>query len=206
MRLELGRAGEITLGMLQDLRPAFKERDTKRFTDLARRDDQVDILEVEILNYLGKIRQRSLTEEESLTFQGLMIATENIEYLADVIETELVALGHKVVDTKLMSSDETRKLLLDLYTAVSNATELAVQAVRDNDQRAAESVLMMKDSIRDLSEQVLTRKARRLTGDDQDYLELVRMEMAFVDQMRRMFTLTKRIAKVVLPPVLAQRD
>ncbi len=40
----------------------------------------------------------------------------------------------------------------------------------------------------------------------QDYIELVRMEMSYVDQMRRIYTLAKRIAKVVLPPVLAQRD
>lgn len=97
-------------------------------------------------------------------------------------------------------------MLLEVYTTRSSAVEMAVQAVRDNDQRAAESVLMLKDSVRELSERLLTRKAQRLTADDQDYLELVRMEMSFVDQLRRIYTLAKRIAKVVLPPVLAQRD
>jgi len=53
---------------------------------------------------------------------------------------------------------------------------------------------------------LLTRKAQRLTEEDRDYLELMRLEMSFVDQMRRIYTLAKRIAKVVLPPVLAQRD
>jgi hypothetical protein len=52
----------------------------------------------------------------------------------------------------------------------------------------------------------LARKASRLTADDPGYLELVRLEMSFVDQMRRIYTLAKRIAKVALPPVLAQRD
>ena len=86
------------------------------------------------------------------------------------------------------------------------SVEMAVQAVRDNDQRAAESVLMLKDSVRDLSERLLTRKAQRITEEDRDYLALMRLEMSFVDQMRRIYTLSKRIAKVVLPPVLAQRD
>ena len=49
------------------------------------------------------------------------------------------------------------------------------------------------------------RKSIFLIDDDPDYLELVRIEMSVVDQMRRIYTLTKRIAKVVLPPVLAQR-
>jgi phosphate:Na+ symporter len=64
----------------------------------------------------------------------------------------------------------------------------------------------MKDKIRNQVEQLLARKATRLTAEDPDYLNLVRLEMAFVEQMRRIYTLAKRIAKVALPPVLAQRD
>ncbi|MGB5299891.1 MAG: Na/Pi cotransporter family protein [Thiogranum sp.] len=206
VRLELGRVGGITLGMLQDIRPAFRERDIKRFADIARRDDEVDILEVAILKYLAKIRQGSLREDESLEFQGLMTAIDNMESLADVIETDLVALGHKWVDLKSSPGEETRKMLIDFHATIVKSVELTVQAIRDNDQRAAESVLMMKDEIRENSERLLARKAERLTVDDPDYLQLVRIEMSFVDQMRRIYTLTKRIAKVVLPPVLAQRD
>ena len=206
VRLELGRVGEITLGMLQDIRPAFESRDMKRFADIARRDDQVDILEMEIFRYLGKIRQKSITEEESMIFQGLMTATDNMENLADVIETDLVALGRKAASMTETSGDETRELLLAFYTTVTKSVEMTVQAIRDNDQKAAESVVMMKDDVRKLSERLLSRKAQRLTSEDQGYLELVRMEMSFVNQLRRIYTLAKRIVKVVLPPVLAQRD
>jgi len=205
VRLELGRVGQITLCMLQDIRPAIRERDMGRLADIARRDDEVDILELEILNYLGKVRQKSLTEEESLEFQGLMTATDNMESLADVIETDLVSLGRKLADLKSAPGEETRKMLVDFHKTVLESVELAVGAIRDNDQRAAESVLMMKDIIREHSELLLARKAERLKVEDPDYLELVRLEMSFVDQMRRIYTLTRRIAKVVLPTVLAQR-
>jgi len=50
----------------------------------------VDILEDAILHYLGKIRTALLTEQEREEFQNLMIATHDIENLADVIETDLV--------------------------------------------------------------------------------------------------------------------
>ncbi len=206
VRLELGRIGAITLGMLQDVGPALKSRDQERLADIARRDDEVDILEVEILNYLGKIRRGALTEQESLEFQGLLTATDNMESLADVIETDIVSLARKAAEIDSVSGEETRKMLVGFYTTVVGCVELTVRAVRDNDQRVAESVLMMKDDIRDQSEQILGRKADRLTADDPDYLALVRLEMAFVDQMRRIYTLAKRIAKVALPPLLAQRD
>ncbi len=206
VRLELGRVGGITLEMLRDVAPAFKDRDVKRFDDIARRDDQVDILEAEILKYLGKVRKGMLTDQESAEFQGLMMATDNLESLADVVETDIVSLGRKAADLTSRPGDDTRALLTEFYATIVESVELTVRAIRDNDQRAAESVLMIKDTVRHQSEKLLARKAERLTAEDPDYLELVRLEMAFVDQMRRIYTLAKRIAKVVLPPVIAQRD
>jgi len=204
VRLELGRVGDIAVGMLQDIIPAFKERDMQSINDIARRDDEIDILEEEILRYLGNIRKGTLSEQDSLNFQGLMIATDNFESLADVIETDLVSIARKAADLNLKASEKTRTLMMEVYDTVLKSVELTVQAIRDNDQHAAESVLLLKNIIRDNSESLLTRKANRLATDDQDYLKLVQLQMSFVDQMRRIYSLTKRIAKVVLPPVLAQ--
>ena len=206
VRLELGRVGAMTLGMLKDVLPALRDQDIKHLEDISRRHDKVNILEAEILNYLGKLRRGTLTEQQGLEFQGLMTATDNLENLADVIETNIVALARKVDEVQSAPGDETRRLLRDLHASVVKSVELAVQAIRDNDQQAAESVLLMKDTLRQQSQQLLQRKATRLMADDPDYLNLVRIEMSFVDQMRRIYTLAKRIAKVVLPPEIALRD
>jgi len=207
VRLELGRVGEITIGMLRDVGPALRDRDLERIEDIARRDDEVDILEAEIFRYLGRIRVGHMTERESAEMQQLMVATDNLENLADVIETDMVALARKLVNIKSVTQGETRTILIELHESTLKSVGLAVQAIRDNDQRAAESVMIMKDTIRDQSERLLERKATRLVAtDDPDYLTLVRMQMSFVDQMRRIYTLAKRIAKVVLPPGIAQKD
>ncbi|MBA1444182.1 MAG: Na/Pi cotransporter family protein [Chromatiales bacterium] len=206
VRLELGRVGAITLSMLQDVVPALRDGDRERLDDIVRRNDQVDILDQEILKYLGKVRRGMLTEQESLEFQGLMIASDNLESLADVVGVDVVSLARKAIDLDSESGEETRKMLAEFYTTIVESVDLTVQAIRDDDQRAAESVLMMKEKIRDQSELLLARKASRLTADDPDYLALVRLEMSFVDQLRRIYTLAKRTAKIALPQVLAQRD
>ncbi|HHH38875.1 MAG TPA: Na/Pi cotransporter family protein [Sedimenticola sp.] len=206
VRLEVGRVGLITLCMLKEVWPAIRERDMDRLQAIERRDDEVDVLEAAILEYLGRVRQNMLTEEESQEFQGLMTAIDNLESLADVIETDIVALARKAADVDSAPGDETRAMLEELYATVVEAVELTVRAVQEKDQQAAETVLRMKGRMREQSERLLAHKARRLTADDPDYLALVRLEMSFVDQMRRIYTLAKRIAKVELPPVLAQRD
>jgi len=206
VRMELGRVGAISLGMLQEVRPALDNRDLEHLDEIARRNDEVDILVAEILNYLGKVRKGMLTEEESHEFQALMTATDNMESLADVIKTNVVSLARRAVAINTASGEETREMLIELYTSVIQSVELTVQAVRDTDQLAAESVLVMKETLREQADRLLSRKAERLTADDPDYLELVRLQMSFVDQLRRIYTLAKRIAKVSLPQVLAQRD
>ena len=100
-----------------------------------------------ILNYLAKLRRGTLTEQEGFEFQGLMTATDNLESLADVIETDIVALARKMAEVKSAPGDETRRMLRELHTSVVKTVGFAVQAIRDNDQQAAKSVLMMKDTL-----------------------------------------------------------
>ncbi len=205
VRLELGRVGDITLDMLKEVGPALRDRNVEMLEHIERRDDEVDLLEAEILKYMGKIRKKMLSEEESSEFQGLMMATDNLENLADVIETDIVSLARKAFAVNTRSGEKTREMLSEFFVSVVNAVEFAVQSIRDNDQQAAESVMLLKDTVREQSDLLLGRKAARLKDDDPDYLALVRLEMSFVDQMRRIYTLAKRIAKTNLPPLLAQR-
>lgn len=205
VRLELGRIGDIAVGMLRDVGPAFASRDVKAFEEIARRDDQIDVLEHEILQYMGRVRMGMMTEQESDEFQALMIAADNLENLADVIETDMVALMQRAAKLKLVSGEETRAMLIEMYDSTLKAVELAVQAIRDNDQNAAESVVMLKNTFRDQADRLLGRKAARLSAEDPEYLELVRLQMGVVDQFRRIYTLSKRVAKTALPDVIAQQ-
>ncbi len=60
----------------------------------------------------------------------------------------------------------------------------------------------MRERIRAEAEELLARQAEKLQGDAPDYLLRVRVRMSFVAQMRRIYTLARRGAEVVLPPVL----
>jgi Na+/phosphate symporter len=63
----------------------------------------------------------------------------------------------------------------------------------------AQDVLLLKDDIRELAERLFERHARRLRADDPKYLERVRLLMTFIEQLRHIYTLAKRIAKTHLP-------
>ncbi len=204
VRLELGRAGGIALEMLEQIGPAIRDRDHARIAAVAARDDEVDILESAILEYLGRIRQGLLTAGESLELEHLMSATVNLENLADVVETDLVKIVQVAGEAR--AEGEVAQMLEGLYEMVCRAVSLAVRALRDNDQQAAQEVLNLHDDVRALAERVLAAEAAQLRADRPDYVRIVRLQTSFVDRMRHVYTLAKRIAREVLPPVLAARD
>jgi len=206
IRLELARLGNISMEMLRDIVPAIRKNDMQHIKKIAKRYDEIKILEAEILKYLTLLRTKTLSEEDSLEFQSIMMAVDNFESIAGIIESNLVSLAERISALDSRSSEQTRAMMIDVYSSVLASVEQTVQAVKEKDELAAESVLMLKDPIRQQSELIIARKAERLENDDTAYLALIRIEMSFVENMRHIYSLSRRIAKAVLPSVLAQRE
>lgn len=205
VRREIHRAGTITLAMMDALEAALRVKDSDKLDEVARRDDQVDILESEIIAYLGQIRQRTLTQDESRDHQALMRAVNDLESIADVMETDVVPLAKTYFEGEFeAASEETREMVGGLWGTVRHAVELAVQAVGRSDQRAAQSVRLLKDDVRELADRLFDRHAKRLRADDPKYLQRVRMLMTFIEQLRHMYTLAKRVARTQLPAEVAR--
>jgi len=206
-RREIERAGLITLEMMEALRDAHQTKNKQQLDEVARRDDEVDILEAAVMSYLGKIRQHMLTEDEGATQQALVAAMMNIESVADVIETDMVGVIKAYLEGDFeVSTQETQEMVQGLFEAVRRSIELVVKAVGENDQRAAQEVLLLKDDIRDFADRLFERHAMRLHSDDPKYLQRVRLMMNFIEQLRHMYTLTKRIAKTQLPLEVAREE
>jgi phosphate:Na+ symporter len=205
VRLELGHMGEIITGMFATLRSAFAERDRATCERVLKMDDQVDILHEAILEYLSEIRQNPLTDRQSMEFQALMSATINLESLADVIETELVDIAEKFIDQEGEPSEATQLLLRDLADKVSQAIEDVIRSVRENDEKAAENVIAVKDEIRRIAEEFLVHQSQRMGVKEDRHLALVRLELELLDKLRQMYTLTKRIAKELVPDEVASK-
>ncbi len=206
-RREIERAGLITLEMMDALHDALEKKSKAQLEEVARRDDEVDILEAEIMAYLGRTRKHELTEEESQTQEALVAAIINLESVADVIETDMVSVAKAYLEGEYQaSSQETDEMVRGLFETVRRSIELVVKAVGESDQRAAQDVLLLKDEVRDFADRLFERHAQRLHINDPRYVQRVRLLATFIEQLRHMYTLTKRVAKTQLPPALAQHE
>jgi phosphate:Na+ symporter len=204
VRLELGHMGEIIEGMFAGLADAFDKWDPRKLEEVEKMDDQADILHEHILAYLGLIGRRELTKKEDQDLLNLMLATENLESIGDTIETDLVGLGNKMVAENLQPSDTVRQMLGTLYGHVSDGVASAVKAVSEEDERAAQEVFTLKADIDHQIDESQRYQAGRLVSREDNFLPLLRVEMDLLEKLKRIHTLSKRMARTVLPKELRE--
>ena len=199
VRLEIARMGEIVEKMFIGLRKAMLKRERGQLEKVQMMDDQVDVLEGEILRYLGEIRSQPLSEKESAEIAQAMKASDGFESVGDVIETDLVGLGYKALDKNIQASEAMRYLFDELGDKLSVAIKLTIRAVKDVDQRAAGEVLTMKADINHLMNEALELQSRALAGVAPEKIEVMRMEMTVIENLKRIHTYLKRIAREYVP-------
>jgi phosphate:Na+ symporter len=202
VRLELGHLASITETMLSDLSKAFRKNDIKKFEEIAKMDDQADILHGAITDYLRKLTVQNLTEEENDHLLRYLQANEDLERIGDVIETNLVEVGQDAIRNGIAATETSRLILTDLYQQVRQALGAASAVVVDNDEVAAQNILHMKNDINQLVFQALQVQAQRLKSEGADNIDVTHFENELIDSMKRIYTLTKRIAKLTLPDAM----
>lgn len=199
VRLEIAHMGEILEKMFREVRRGLLEFDRPALDNARQLDDQLDVLQGEILRYLGTIRTRSLTALEARDLAATMKATSHLESLGDVIETELVGIGYRAMEKDKHPSKAVSFLFNMLGDKLDQALKDAVEAVRVNDQRAAGRVLAMKPDIDALLAKALDIQTQSLAEVCAEDIEGIRMEMTALENVKRIYTHLKRIAREIVP-------
>ena len=205
VRLEVLHAGEHVLTMLERVMPALHARDAKELAELVRMDDQVDMLHAQSIEYLGKIGNTQLTEAQTEQFIMLLEAVNNLENIGDVIETDLVGLGHKLIDSDLRISDGGYEVLVDIHSAVKGSVDSAIQSVAQGSKTAATRVTSMKDEIARLADSAAMHEAKLLGAKDPRQLAVYAIEIDIIEKFKRIYYFAKRMAKTVRPQVAEAR-
>ena len=160
------------------------------------------MLQAAILRYLGAIRTRALTAGEGREVALAMKTASDFESLGDVIETDMVRLGYRALAEGKHASKAVRFLFNMLGDKLDIALADTIQAIGANDQRAASRVLTMKAEIDHLLGKVLEIQAQSLATVCAEEIEGLRMEITAMENIKRIYTHLKRIAREIVPQEL----
>ncbi len=197
VRLEILHMGERVQDMMERIMPAILSGNKETLHDIERMDDDVDMLHAQIIAYLGKISRLTLTEAQTSQLIRLMEAVNDLENIGDVIETNLIVLGHERIDQGVSISQPTREVLTNFHVAVNRAVECAVQAVAQNNQLAARTVTAMKQEINRIAESAAAHQAQRLVAEEPNRIPTYTIEIDIIEKLKRIYYFAKRMAKTV---------
>jgi phosphate:Na+ symporter len=198
VRLEVMHMGEQVDVMLQRILPAMFSGNKVTLDSIHKLDDEVDFLYEQIVEYMGKISKHSLTDVQTSEFLKLMEAISDLENVGDIVETNLVVLGNQRISSGVSISDSTKEVISSFHKVVTNSLKLAVQAVSQNNNEVAESVVNMKHDIATLADSAALHQAQRLVVDEPNRIPAYTIEMDIIEKLKRIYYFSKRMAKTVL--------
>ncbi|MCU0405864.1 MAG: Na/Pi cotransporter family protein, partial [Ignavibacteriaceae bacterium] len=129
VRMELSRQSRRALVMIKEITNAVLYADKDKLRKIKKMDDEVDLLHDYIISYLSKLSKKELTAEESRLHQSYLIASNYIEYIGDVIETNLVTLGKERVEAELQFSKKSQPYLSNFFDKVIWCAEESFNAL-----------------------------------------------------------------------------
>jgi hypothetical protein len=146
---------------------------------------------------IGKISKATLSETQTKEFIKLMEAVNNLENIGDIIETDLVSLGNKLIDEGVTISEMTQEILRGIHATVSKSVAAAVQAVSQGSELAAQSVTDMKEDINRQTDTAALHEAKRLVAEEPNRIPAYTIEMDIIEKLKRIYYFAKRMAKTV---------
>ena len=196
-RREIAHLGTLVVEMFVAVLPAMTTGSASDLDRIRAMDEPVDRLYDRIVEYLGQISQTELTHDQTNALLSLMAATNAVESIGDLIETDLVSGGRQRLASAVRISPATRAVIGEFHREVEDALRAALDALEREDGVAARAVAKRKPKIRTLADQAARHQVGRLVAPEDNRLEAYALEMDLLEELRRVFYFARRVAKHV---------
>lgn len=197
VRMELGREGKRVLRMLKEFPEAVSKGDKEKLKSIKKMDNDVDLLQEYILEYLAKLSKKELTSIESNLLQGYLSAANYIENIGDVIETNLVSLGRERVKSDIKFDTAFSEFTKPLNDLTYWAAEQSIRALVEGDKDKAVNVIEAKADVIKLADNAMNFLSRRLNEEKDLPLSEFRIQTDIIEYTKRIYYLAKRLSKIV---------
>jgi len=195
---EVLRMGDAVLQSLRDTIVVFEREDEQLMKEVIRRDDLIDRLEEDIKQYVVKLGEHALTEEQSGRESALLFTVVNLEEIGDVIEKELMELAEKKIRGHYRFSPQGWKEIVDLHAMVIENLELAISAVATQDHSIAEKVVRHKSNINLMERRLRQTHMQRLHEGLRETIDTSSIHLDVLAGLKRVNSLVAGIGYAVL--------
>jgi phosphate:Na+ symporter len=145
-RAEVVRMGEAVEKMYDEVVHSLKERKLKELSKWRKREDTIDHLQKEIIQFLVQVVQRPISEEESKEVASLMRMANNLERAGDGIEN-IAELLEELIEQNLHLSDGGLHDYEVISSKVGKFLAVVVEGIRNEDREIMPLAQELEDEI-----------------------------------------------------------
>ena len=203
---EIMRLGLRARELLSDALPAAIDGKRAQLDELRDREDEIDALHAQIIDYLGQVAQGHLGEEQRSDLLSMLSAANSLEQLSDTIEAQVVNKGYRRLENLIEVSDSTRQHLDDLHRAALNTLDLSLEAVGERSWGLTNKVLETKSDFRELEAAASEHLAERLAAPEPGRVETYSFEIELMEALDLVHRNCRRIARALRLPSSASTD
>lgn len=161
---EIVRMGELSALNLKMAAEGLLEKDKGKLGEVYLREKTINELQHGINNYLVKITNTPISEQEHAMITGLFHSVSDIERVGDHADNiaELAEMG---IDDGLEFSEVATGEIQEIVAAAGKSFQLAIDACATNDVEIAREVLEAEKLVNEMEKTLRTKHIKRLTEE-----------------------------------------
>lgn len=211
LALESARRATLQVGMwvrdmVERALPVAAGGTKNQLDDLEAMDDWVDESHAALVDYLREVSRGPLDDDQRGELLGLLEMATELEQLADLVETNLVATGRARLGGGVSVSEQTMAILEELHEVVVGAIDDSLAALGERDAAAADRVVDSKARFKDLESVMISHLAERLTAPEPQRVAAYSVEVELVEGLRRAHGGCRRIARAARRSIIVEDE
>lgn len=160
---ELVRMGKLATEMLEKVLAAFSTSDRSHLAGVEQMEETIDQLERDIVDYLVRLSQKSLSNEQSERLNALLHVSSDLERIGDHAQN-IADLADYRIEHRLPLSEEAEAELDDMSSQVRNLVEAAVSLLTTGDRASAKLIMANEGCIDRLEKRLRRQHIKRLNN------------------------------------------
>ncbi len=164
-RRETIRMAQLTLEMLEETSHFLEDNNYKRIHILEKKEELVNILQREIMDFLVKLSQKAISPETSESLGALMNIVNDLERIGDHCEN-LWLLGMRKYEGKISFSYMGNNEVVNIADRTYEFLQYVINAMHNNDKDIGAKAIAYEDAIDELEVTLRMNHIARLnTGE-----------------------------------------
>ena len=155
--------GNLALDNIKYAAEATQKNDQTMVDKVYEIEHKVDLYEKYLTDFLIKVNNLSITQEQHLLVKNLFHAIIDIERVSDHAEN-IAELAKYKIEHQIIFSEKGTQELNQLWDKVVHCFEEAVKARGTGSRRAIQNVLRIEDEVDDLEEELRNKHIERLSA------------------------------------------